>query len=384
MGTPNTTADGLIEHGTGWSRSRGLAWSMLLVAALAALDGPVVAQLVQLDDRELRFGSVMVELPDAEYLARLSIDPQIRAEVERLGDASFAAREEAMAHLLEAEFDRHQLYAMLEREPLSTEQRYRVLAVIRERLMNAPRGALGISADGFANARGGDAQGVRVGDLIPGLPAIEVLKIGDRITHIDEMPLRHMGELQVIVQSRRPGERVALTIERPRLDGQGQVILDANHQVTIDTIRIEMELGSADLLRTARGGGPIVSRVETERRVEAGKVSDRYLPQPRPIEVRGGAEALLSTTQRQASAAKVSEQLDHYEGLSIDDYPALRQLMFQRQLIESGDLPETQHLRQSWQDQLAKLKQLAQQPDLSDDHRQFLNRVIRRYSELIQ
>src|ERR1043165_1917174 len=85
-------------------------------------------------------------MPSPEELKQVKVDPALRALVQQLEDPSFAAREEATRKLIEASPDRMQLYAILRPgSDITPEQRYRLLAALRENLVKSPRGAIGIS-----------------------------------------------------------------------------------------------------------------------------------------------------------------------------------------------------------------------------------------------
>src|SRR5688500_4657765 len=114
------------------------------------------------------------ELPPREVLEAISVDPALRDLAQRLDDPSFAVREKATHELLERQVDRNQIYAMLEFDSLSAEQRYRLLAAVRDSLVNMPRGALGIQMQQVQFNRQGPIE-VRVQDLLPNLPAEKVL-----------------------------------------------------------------------------------------------------------------------------------------------------------------------------------------------------------------
>ena len=104
------------------------------------------------------------------------------------------------------------------RSDLSIEQRRRIVAALRERFMNTPRAAMGIS---FSPR--GDA-GVEVMQLTPGFPAAEqgALQVGDVIVEIAGESVEGISDRQArqdrlreLIVSHDPGERVMLKVVRP-------------------------------------------------------------------------------------------------------------------------------------------------------------------------
>jgi hypothetical protein len=369
-----------------------LAWNVFWLRlaastiAIVVLAGEVRAQN---DDFDALRRSLINELPEttvpsAQQLRHIAIDPQIRAYVTDLADAAFKVREEATQHLLDAATDKMQVYALLAGDDLSTEQRYRLLAIVREHLIKTPRGAIGISMSSFPINAGGQIE-IRVTDLLPGLPAERVLQIGDRIIQVDGMPLMQGDDLQFRVQSKRPGEKVKLTVKRTEVDEEGQVVMDVDNQVRFKTMELELELGSAELLKNVRGQFNQGSRVESTRLMEAAEASRKYAPQPKPVEVRGGPEALLSATARPGAGAAGSAEDGAFgmAGVDLDRYPSLRRLMLDRRRIARGEMIETRLLRESWTRQLMLMMDTLQQADLPNDQRASLKRAIELYVELM-
>jgi hypothetical protein len=208
-----------------------------------------------------------VSLPGAAELDAIEIPPGLASAVGRLGDPSYAAREQATAELLYGPFENAALYAVLAQRTLTTEQRHRLLSVVMERLLNTPRGAVGIKVD----ARWQQKNQIVIEELLPDLPARDVLQVGDRITHLQGRPLEDWDAFVDTVQSSVPGAKITLTVERvvsgrrpERRDVEGEAA-----EPQYERIEVELELGSADhLLDPATGrpqrGGPVVRRRERE------------------------------------------------------------------------------------------------------------------------
>jgi hypothetical protein len=201
-------------------------------------------------------------LPGVAQLRAIQIPPDLAALVRQLGDASYATREAATAELLAATFDNNEIYAVLAQLPLTPEQRHRLLSVVRERLLNAPRGAVGIKIDSRARMQGR----IVVEELLPDLPARRVLQVGDCITHLDGRALTDWNDFVDRVQSGVPGQKITLTVQR-RITGPKPAD-DARigaEEPRYEELEIELALGSADrLIDPATGlpqqGGSVVSR----------------------------------------------------------------------------------------------------------------------------
>ena len=318
-------------------------------------------------------------IPPRAVLGSVSVDPSLRSAVEKLDDASFAAREEATQSILSSEIDRNQIYAMLEFEPLSAEQRYRLLAVVREMLTRMPRGALGISMRPIQFGVAGPVE-IRVEDLIPGLPAERVLRIGDGIVAFDGKPLVTQADLQIRIQSKKPGEKAILTIKRARVDEEGQHVLDANNQIQFDTMDVEIELGSAELLRSSTVNNPGFDResaLERYRQREAAEVAQQYAPKPREIPVKGSLVA--ASLQSEPGFGRTAAP---FRLRDVDDHPLIRNLIEERTMIAQGQRKLTPALRQQWLQNLKSLMLLAQKEQQVEE-RAYLEEVIARYAELL-
>jgi hypothetical protein len=318
-------------------------------------------------------------LPSREALSSINVDQAVREMVEKLDDESFAVREQATQSLLSLEIDRSQIYAVLEFDSLTAEQRYRLLTVVREMLTRMPRGALGISMRQMQFAAAGPVE-IRVEDLIEGLPAERVLRVGDGIIAFDGKPLMAQTDLQFRIQSKKPGERAVLTVKRVRVDDAGQHVLDANNQIQFDTIDVEIELGSAEMLRNSNLNNPGFEResiLERQRAREAAEVAQNYSPKPREIVVKGSLTAMSLSAQSEPERFN-----DARSARRVDDHPLIRNLLEQRTMIAQGQRAITPAMRQQWAQTLNSLIELAKNDQLTLDERSFLAEVIERYVEL--
>lgn len=251
-------------------------------AALAVLLSSGAA-LGQQDMRVTRLApNDLAPLPSAEILREIEIDPALERVVEQLDDPAYEKRQEASVALRDAPWENLELYAILERLPLSAEQRHRVLLVIAERLLTRPRGAVGIQIDQRRLPE------VVIFKLLPELPARDVLEIGDRITHLDGVPVQNWDWFRWAVQSRVPGTRISIRIERDA-EERGE---DDGAVADGEVLDVELALGSADLLVDPTTGRPQSDGAFLDaRRQEALMASERYAPR-RLVEVEGqGPEA---------------------------------------------------------------------------------------------
>jgi hypothetical protein len=311
-------------------------------------------------------------LPSDEELAQLVIDGTNLELVSRLDDPSFAARQEAMAALVASTTANAQLYAILAREPLSAEQRHRLLVIVRDRLVNRPRGALGISM-AWMQAGEGQPGEVRISALLPGLPAEEVLELGDRIARVDGRELRSNLDLVNYVQRKSPGDRVTLSVRRPQRDERGNIVNGPDGQPRLDTMEIELALGSSDLLRD-----PVrpnlrrdPSEVERDLAREARQVEARWGVEPQRIAVRGS----LGPPETRPMEIPLEQ---------VEEHRAVRELLLDLQRLVTAESKPSPQMRAWWEQELAMLRAQANDPSLTAGEQAYLRRVVERYGELLE
>ncbi|MCH8342621.1 MAG: PDZ domain-containing protein [Planctomycetes bacterium] len=242
------------------------------------LGPPIVIQLLPNTPRVVG----PLAFPTRQELASVDVTAQVMALVARLDHPCYREREAATQALHDGRDNRRQLYAVLAREALSAEQRHRLLAVVRQRLLNTPRGALGIRMR-FEQPDANQPGEVVIMDLLPGLPAERVLQLGDRITHVDGNPLTARNDLIHRVQARRPGDEVQLVVNRVRRDGDGRPLWNEVRQPQYETLEIGIVLGSAELLKQF---GSRKTEVESMREAEADWAMTFFAPQPALIKFR--------------------------------------------------------------------------------------------------
>ena len=302
---------------------------------------------------------------------------EIRDLVDQLDAEAYADRQAATAALMNQREALPVLRQALERDDLSYEQRYRLLLVVEHLIVNTPRGAVGIRV----NLR--RQPDIVISDLVPGLPAEQVLEIGDQITHVDGERLDQWDRFVEAVQYKSPGERIVLTVRRPVAGpwggadepGGGVRPLDqpdaAGEGRDMQTLHIALELGSADDLVDPRTGQPQEGGlVLMRRRAQAADLRDQHLPKPRRVQL--ASEAL-------AEFARADDQAD---GRSVDDAAAIQKLRLQQALIQQGQLEINDALRSMWRHELRILREAAAHPHLSDSDRLYLEQVADRYAEI--
>ncbi len=233
-----------------------------------------------------RVGGIDDALPTEAELKAVEIGPELRRLVEQLDAPAYEVREEAMGRFGSGACDRLHLYALLADPGLSAEQRHRLMSLLFEQLLDAPRGAVGVRVNNARRRMGGFV----VQDLLPGLPAEQVLLVGDRLMRLNGDLLETWDEFVIGVQERPPGERVQLTIERPVRDENGDLVHDESGQPIRRTEQAELVLGSSDLLIDPRTGQPQKGGAFMDRRrVEADEAVQRYGPRAHRIQIRGAS-----------------------------------------------------------------------------------------------
>jgi hypothetical protein len=248
----------------------------LVVALVLAMTAGATARD---DARPIGAAEVPALLPTTDELERTVVDPALRSIVDQLDAPSYRERESALDALSAQVVDIAQLCALLDGDDLSTEQRYRLLTALREQLVNKPAGALGINMIAVQDLRATPGA-QEVTNLVPNLPAIEVLEVGDRITHVDGLELQTNRHLRNLVQSKRPGDEITLGVQRPERDETGHFLRDADDRVRYRRLEVTLRLGSLAELRAESGGIRIDSAVLRQRDREALLAEARWAPRP--------------------------------------------------------------------------------------------------------
>ena len=226
-------------------------------------------------------------IPQRAQLEAVELPAPLIALVSRLGEADYETRRQATEELRSRDFAINELLAVFVQLSPGPEQRQRLLSVIQDQLINAPRGAVGISMQ-QRDREDGEGIEVIVTDLIEGLPAERILEIGDRITHLDGRILESMNDLPTLVQTKRPGERVELTVLRLKRDAAGRMVMDERGQRVHEELEVTIELGSAELLRDPVVGRPAQqSEVQRQRGRQMRAIEQQFAPETKRVEIRG-------------------------------------------------------------------------------------------------
>ena len=284
-------------------------------------------------------------------------DPAVTALVRDLGATEFAQRDAATTALRDAKVPDEQIWIHLLSTPggLSYEAHARLLDIGYTRIKDAPRGALGIQMA----PRMSEIDGVTVTALIPNMPAQKVLRPGDRIVELDGKPIQVSQQLSTIVQTKRPGERIALVVMRGQRDAVGRVVGGPDGRPVETRHELEIEVGSrADLEKFGDGGmdSPIF---------DAGR--DRM------------SELLLETFP--APVRMIRMERVPGELIAVDSHPEIIKL--QAQLARPDGLGLGAGLRSVHRAQLDSLEASARAPGLTDNERAWFQAVVERYRELL-
>lgn len=92
---------------------------------------------------------------------------------------------------------------------LSAEQRSRLLQAAYRRFCSEPRAGMGVMGDQF-----GSERGVLLQSLVPGFPAAEVLRPGDRLLAVDGRTINDLMMMRPVVVARDPGDEVSVVLVR--------------------------------------------------------------------------------------------------------------------------------------------------------------------------
>ena len=353
---------------------------MLRAAAIGALVATGIAAAQPAAERL----TVPALIPPIEQLVTLEVDPAIRALVHELGSRDFARRMQAM-HLLRTTPEDEKrppraamLAALLHTASPDLEQRARLLRVLRELMIEAPRGALGIRMN-LNTLQDAEHRGIEIIDLIDGMPAADVLVARDRITHIEETPLTSAEDLIVLVQSRRPGDTVRLKLLRPRRTAEGADERGPDGRVMFEVLTAEVTLGSSTgLLDPAAPRGSVpMSPVVSRRTMEWNELVATYALQPTVL-VPSPDIPRSALSQLLVAAGPLNPDF------RVDDHEIVRTLRSQLSQVIDGRLALTNELVEQWLRTHRDLLRAAEQPDLAPHERDIFTRLADRYDEMLR
>lgn len=230
-----------------------------------------------------------VTLPSDAELAEVDVPVELVRLARSLDAEHYSDRAAARAAILARRPSQNELMALLLRRDLGDEARQSLVGILRERILKAPRGALGIRMESMMLRE----EGVRITGVIAGMPAEKVLEVGDVVIEVNEAPLRDRNDLIREVQSLEPGDEVRVKLRRVRRDEAGKVVLDENGLETSEILDVKMRLGSTeDLDAQADPLNPVVPNpmmpnpAMLGREALADAAANRFLPKPKLVSVR--------------------------------------------------------------------------------------------------
>lgn len=293
-----------------------------------------------------------------EALAGVRPDPRVTALVAELSSDDFAARDRATRALSGPDVADEQVWLHLSRGGLSPEAHDRLLSAGRARIVDAPRGALGIQMAQLP-ARFGEPDGVTVTALIPNMPASKVMQPGDRIVELDGIPVRASNELTSIVQLKRPGQPIDVVVMRGERDAMGRVVGGPDGRPVERRVELRMEVGSREDLDRFGDGRLAAVQVDDVRTRLADLLSESF-----PGEVRQVASEWVSG-----------------EPLDVDAHPDIVQL--RAQLARPEGLGPSTLVRTTLRARLESLRAASRAPGLDPGEREWFRAVAERYLSLI-
>lgn len=307
-------------------------------------------------------GPVAIQpLPTDVELNTVVIDPWLLANVERLASPSFEVRVAASAELLAKRADQRQLMALLARTNVDREARARLISALQQRILKAPRGALGVRMESMR-----DELGVRVTGLVAGMPGEKSMRIDDVVYAIDGEQIALREDLIRIVQSKEPGRIVTISLYRQQRDAKGKGLFDANGQPMLDKHDFDIELASTETLEVKGGPEPanlLPSPISLEREAMATAVAERFAEKPQMLEVPARKEAEKS--------ARV-----------LDEHPVVREALASLELLRKvggADDATLKLLRM----ESGKLRHQSDSPGISETERAHLLAIAQRVDAII-
>ncbi|MFO0784223.1 MAG: PDZ domain-containing protein [Phycisphaerales bacterium] len=292
----------------------------------------------------------------ADLLKDVTVSAAAEAAVTQLDSKDYAQREAGSRVLRSPSVKDEELYVLLGRTSLSTEQRAWVLDIAQQRILFAPRGALGIQmADGMD-----ERDGVAVTGIVKGMPAEGVLQVGDRIIEINNVPIPASYALAEVVQNLRPGDRIKVVVMRGERDERGRIRADPAGGVLEKRTELEMPLGSVAELQEKGDARTGVRAVDGTRERLVSLLRATYPPERVQIE-----------RVRKAD-----------EPLNPDSHP---DIVYLRQMVERRSDPTLDPgIRGLLNARLSQLEAAAEAPSLPADDRAWLQAVAARFRQLME
>lgn len=216
-------------------------------------------------------------LPTDSELARIEVPAELLRLARQFDSDAFVERAAAREQLTARKPTADELMALLLRTDLSNEARHAIVSILEQRIMHAPRGALGVRMEGPLMRE----TGVRITGLVPGMPAERVLRIGDLIREVDGQTLLDRSDLIRAVQSMPPGLEVQLLVRRTMRDAEGKVVVGDDGLERVEDLKLKMRLGSTeDLDEKGDPQGAVANAMTPQRAMQVDEARRRFLPNP--------------------------------------------------------------------------------------------------------
>lgn len=301
--------------------------------------------------------------PDATLRGR-AVPEAIRTAIETLDSPSWDEREKATRTLLEARLELDDLYASLADPAIPAERRERLLGITLERIVNSPRGALGVRMDLGRE----DGVGVRITATIPGMPAERHLEPDDLVVAIEGRAVNDREDLVRTVQGMAPGDEVRVEALRPTRDERGKIRVDGEGRPVTRRIEVTFPLGSTrDLERNGDPGTTLLSNPVSAERVELARlVRERWSTRPVRLRLPSDREA----------AARLA-------GGDVERHPEIQALRRYREALDAGLLVFDAAAAEALEATRGRLAALGDDPSLGEEERAWYAKVARRYLELM-
>lgn len=306
----------------------------------------------------------MPTLPPDDRLRARTIPSEVRSAIEALDSPSWEVREKATRELLESRLELEDLYAALADPATSGERRQRLLGVTMERIVNSPRGALGVRME---NGRD-DGLGVRITATIPGMPAERHLEPDDIIVAIGGRAVNDRDDLVRTVQESAPGDAVRVEALRPSRDDRGKIVVGPDGQPVTRRIEVTFPLGSTrDLERTGDSGTTLMSMPVSAERIQLARlVRERWSARPPRVVLPSDRDAASRLAQG-----------------DVERHPEIQAVRRYREAVDAGLLVFDAAAAETLKATQRRLAALAEDPSLGDEERAWYAKVARRYLELI-
>ena len=343
---------------------------LALLVATSAAGQALPPGAIRVNRGELPPGQVlfplerMPTLPTDTELKSRAVPPAVRAAIEGLDADSWEARERATRTLLDSRLELDDLYAALSDSAIGPERRQRLLGVTLERILNGPRGALGVRMDLGRE----DGPGVRITATIPGMPAERHLEPDDLVVAIEGRAVNDREDLVRTVQGLAPGDPVRVEALRPSRDDRGKIVVGPDGEPVTRRIEVTFPLGSTrELERNGEPGTTMLSNPVSAERVELARlVRERWAT--RPIRVRLPAD--------REAASRLAEG-------DVERHPEIQALRRYREALDAGLLVFDASAAETLEATRRRLAALADDATLSDEERSWYAKVARRYLELM-